>query len=281
MGRHGLARQRYTPTCMNKLSGRERTLRVLGEGATPLHRRLADELRRAIRDGALAAGEAVPSEAELSAAYGVSRGTVRQALAALRAESLIVGGRGAKPVVVRGLQLAQPFSELLSFSAWARSLGRTPSGHVISFGLQPADPATAEALGLEPGVPLRHLVRVRLADDVPLMIERTAFAPEVGELVAALDLEHDSIYAALGRRDVVFAAARQSVDAVTAGRLDARLLGVHARTPLLRIRRRTVSPAGRPLEWSDDRYRADLVSLTIENSARLPAVARRLAMGGG
>ncbi len=266
---------------MDKFSGSDRTPRILGEDAAPLHRRLACHLRRAIRDGALPAGEAVPSEADLTAAYGVSRGTVRQALAALRAEGLIVGGRGAKPVVVRAPQLAQPFSELLSFSAWVRTMGRTPTGRVVSLAMRPADPATAEALGVVPDAPLRHLVRVRLADGVPLMVERTWFAPEVGDLVADLDLERDSIYAALARHDVVFAAARQSVDAVAAGRVDAGLLDVRRRAPLLRIRRRTLSPSGRPLEWSDDRYRADLVSLTMENSARLPAVARRLAMGGG
>lgn len=251
------------------------------DDVAPLHRRVADELRRAVRDGALAPGKPFPSEADLAGAYRVSRGTVRQAVAALRSEGLIVGGRGAKPVVVREPQLAQPFSELLSFSAWARSLGRTPAGRVASFETRPVDPVAADALGVEPGSALRHLVRVRLADGVPLMVERTWFAAGVGELVAALDLEHESIYEALERQEIVFAAARQSVDAVAAGRADARLLGVRARSPLLRIRRRTLSPSGRPLEWSDDRYRADLVSLTIENSARQPAVARRLAMGGG
>ncbi len=265
---------------MNKSTESDRSPRVLGDPGAPLHRRVADALRRAIRDGALPAGEPVPSEAELTLAYGVSRGTIRQALASLRAEGLIVGGRGAKPVVVREPQLAQPFTELLSFSAWARSVGRSPSGRVVSFATEPAARPAADALGVEPGATLWHLVRVRLADEVPLMVERTWFAPVVGALVATIDLERDSIYAALARRDVVFAAARQSVDAVPAGRADARLLGVGPRSPLLRIRRRTLSPSGVPLEWSDDRYRADLVSLTIENSARLPAVARRLAMGG-
>lgn len=265
---------------MYKFPASHRPRPVPGASPVPLHQHLADELRRAVKDGSLRPGRPLPSEAELAAGYRVSRGTVRQALAALRAEGLIVGGRGAKPVVVREPQLAQPFSELLSFSAWARSLGRTPSGRVVSSVASPADRATAEALGVAAGTRLHHLVRVRLADHEPLMIERTWFAPGVGELVAALDLEHDSIYAALGRHDVVFAAARQSVDAVAAGRVDARLLGVRPGTPLLRIRRRTLSPSGKPLEWSDDRYRADLVSLTIENSARLPAVARRLAMGG-
>lgn len=249
-------------------------------GPLPLHHQLRDDLRGAILDGSLPPGRAIPSEAELGGVYEVSRGTVRQALAALRDEGFIAGGRGAQPVVVRAPQLAQPFTELLSFSAWARALGKTPSGRVVEFGARPADGTIAEALGIAPGTPVHRLVRVRLADGVALMIERTSFAADVGALVADLDLAHDSIYAALAERGVVFARAHQSIDALAAPAGDARLLGIRAGGPLLRVRRRTVSPVGRPLEWSDDRYQPDLVSLTIDNSAKQPAVARRLAAEG-
>lgn len=266
---------------MDKLLFGRPGLHLVRSGSLPLHRQLRNDLRRAIRDGSLRPGSAIPSEADLGAAYNVSRGTVRQALAALRAEGLIAGGRGAQPVVVRAAQLTQPFTELLSFSAWARALGKTPSGRVIEFVRRPADEATAAALDVAPGTPVDWLVRVRLADGLALMIERTAFVADVGALVADLDLARESIYAALAALDVVFARAHQSIDALAAPALDARLLGIRAGAPLLRVRRRTLSPAGRPLEWSDDRYRPDLVGLTIDNSAKRPVVTRRLAAGEG
>lgn len=54
-----------------------------------MYRRLADAIRTGINDGTYPAGSLLPSEANLSAEYGVSRPTVRQALAALRTEGLV------------------------------------------------------------------------------------------------------------------------------------------------------------------------------------------------
>lgn len=246
----------------------------------PLHRRIADELRARIAAGTIPVGRPLSSENELMVEFGVSRGTVRQALAGLRVDGTVAGGRGVPPVA-RGARLAQPFSELMSFSAWIGSLGRVPSGRLVGSVRGPVGSGeAAEALGLAPDAPVRRIVRVRYADDEPLMIERTTFPDEIGELVAGLDLEHRSIYAELAERGMVVASAHQAVGAVAAGAEDARLLSVPLRSPLLRVRRRSVLASGRPLEWSDDRYRADRVTFMIDNTPARPALGRRLAMGG-
>src|SRR5262245_5157218 len=222
-------------------------------GPAPLHRRVADALRADVRSGRPAPGESLPPESELAARFGVSRGTVRQALGALRAEGLIAGGRGAPPVV-RQPQLAQPFAELLSFSAWVASMGMTPSGRVVECRRRRASPALADRLEVASGAETLRLVRVRLADGEPLMIERTDSAPAAPSLVGAVDLEHASIYATLAVRSVLFASAHQTIDAVAASASDAELLEVRRGAPLLRLRRRSRSTQGTVLEWSEDRY---------------------------
>ena len=250
------------------------------EGPLPLHRQIAAALRRQFAAGELRPGDLLPSENELVARFGVSRGTVRQALVALRQEGTIAGSRG-RPSVVRQAPLTQPFSELLSFSAWIRSLGLLPGGLVVEFGQRSADAAAAEALGLCRGGPIYRLVRVRLVEHQPLMIERTSFPPRVGRLVADLDLDHDSIYAELAARGLVIASARHLIDALPASAADARLLGVSARTALLRDRRRSFGAAGEPLEWSDDRYLGDRIAFSVANSAAASNVVRRLERVGG
>jgi GntR family transcriptional regulator, transcriptional repressor for pyruvate dehydrogenase complex len=54
------------------------------------------QLRDLIIHGLVAAGEQLPTEAELSAQFGVARGTVREALGRLASEGLVVKRRGAK-----------------------------------------------------------------------------------------------------------------------------------------------------------------------------------------
>ncbi|MEJ2866292.1 FCD domain-containing protein [Actinomycetospora sp. OC33-EN08] len=62
----------------------------------PAYRQVADELRAQIVGGSLGAGERLPSEAELSGAFGVSRSTVREALRVLASQHLIETTRGVQ-----------------------------------------------------------------------------------------------------------------------------------------------------------------------------------------
>ncbi|MGW0807168.1 GntR family transcriptional regulator [Nonomuraea sp. NPDC002799] len=59
-----------------------------------LYQAIARELREQIERGELAPGSAVPSESVLRRAHEVSRSTVRQALAVLEQEGLIVAEHG-------------------------------------------------------------------------------------------------------------------------------------------------------------------------------------------
>jgi GntR family transcriptional regulator len=230
-----------------------------------LHRRIAEELRRRIVAGELAVGARLPSEARLVAEFGASRGTVRQALAALRAEGLVGGGQGRPPEVLA--TVASPsFDTFLSFTRWAREAGRTPGQRTVEVARRGAAEEAARALGIAPGQPVVEVLRLRLLDGVPAMLERASFVEDVGRLLFDFDPDRGSIYAYLIDRGVDLARFRHTFDAVAAGEAEADLLGVPAGAPLLRERRRATSRTGTPLEYGDDRYRPDIVTFTVENA---------------
>ena len=52
----------------------------MGTTATPLYQQIYDDLKAAIKGGTYKNGDRIPSEAELSQSYGVSRITVRRAI---------------------------------------------------------------------------------------------------------------------------------------------------------------------------------------------------------
>lgn len=242
------------------------------------HAAIAATLREQIVSGELAPGSPLPSEAALSTRFKVSRGTVRQALAALRGEDLIVGGRGRAPVVRRP-GLSQSFDQLVSFSFWAQELGRTPSAQTLELARRPADAEAAHQLGIAPGTPVFQNKRLRLLDGEPVMVERTTWIERVGRLLLDCDLDGGSVYGQLGARGVEFAEADQTIAAIGAAAEDATLLGISRRSPILEVRRRTLDPAGTALEWSCDRYRGDAFEITIHNQHALPrsGVALRAA----
>ncbi|MFN8590949.1 MAG: GntR family transcriptional regulator [Thermomicrobiales bacterium] len=242
----------------------------------PLHQQIADALREQIAAGALHPGDPLPSEHDLMRQFGVSRGTIRQARAALRAEGAIGGSQGRR-LAVRGSALTQSLGELVSFTAWARSLGKTPRGKVVAFKPDKADEATAVALDVTPGSTVWRLERIRFADDEPLLIERTVFPHQVGVLLRGVDLDSGSVYEHLARQGVTVASARHEIDAVTATPDDARHLRTATGGALLRIRRQAFTADGQPVEWSDDRYRGERMTLAIENRAGDTGLVRQLA----
>jgi DNA-binding GntR family transcriptional regulator len=68
---------------------------------TPLKVQLANELRARIESGDLEPGQPIPSESYLQQEHGVSRGTVREAVAILREQGLVVTIQGRGTYVAR------------------------------------------------------------------------------------------------------------------------------------------------------------------------------------
>jgi GntR family transcriptional regulator len=241
-----------------------------------LYQAVAAKLRHAIADGSYPPGSRLPSEHEIAERYGASRNTVRRAFAALREDGLIASHQGARRTVIAEPRV-QSFSELRSFSRWARSIGEEPSGRVVRLERRAAGETEAERLGLEPGASVVYLVRVRLLSGRPVMVERTAYADRAGSLLGFVDLERESVSERLEEYGIFFAHAEHVIDAVNADAEDAGLLGLEPGSALLRERRRTTDPDGRPLEWSEDTYRGDAVAFTVRNSlATAPLVRQHL-----
>ncbi|MDT0433925.1 MULTISPECIES: GntR family transcriptional regulator [Streptomyces] len=241
------------------------------------HEEIADELRRAIDREQYTVGSRLPAETELAARYAVSRGTVRQAVAALTAEGLIGSRQGARRVVLASRR-SQSFAELRSFAQWAAAMGREATGRVAAQEYRPATAQDASRLQLPEGTPVLHVLRVRGLDGEPVLLERTVYADWIAPAVEGIDPHAPSVTQLLfDTTGLVFAYGEHVIDAVAAGARDAELLGVRRSSPLLRVRRVTTTREGRPVEWSDDRYRSDAVSFSVHNSTASNALARKTA----
>ncbi|MBS2538492.1 GntR family transcriptional regulator [Catenulispora sp. NF23] len=230
-----------------------------------LHGTVAAELRRRIRSGEIGVGESLPSEAELCEEFSASRTPVRQALAVLREEGLIGGGQGRRSLVLDAVP-AQPFESFLSFTMRAELTGQVPGQRLQEIALRRPDPAVAAALELDADAMVVQLLRLRLLDGRPAMLERMTYTEAVGRPLLSADLDAGSIYAVLTEQGTDLAAARHTFDAVAADATDAELLEVGVGSPLLRERRVTTDSQGVPIEWSDDRYRPDVATVTVTNT---------------
>src|SRR5438034_2876003 len=106
---------------------------------TPLYVQLEEILRHQVNSGVFPPGTLLPSENELIAHYGVSRITVRQALANIAHEGLIIRQSGRGTLVIRP-KIADRSEQILNFIESLRALGYRPSSRILSFNrFSPAD----------------------------------------------------------------------------------------------------------------------------------------------
>lgn len=225
--------------------------------ATPLFAQLAASLREDILQNRRLPGDKLPSEAELETAFGVSRITVRQALAALHAEGLIQKVNGKGSFVTRPGD-ASHLGPLTGFYEHMRARGDISSGRTLSVRDVPASAAAAEALRLAPGTPLTVVTIVRLVNGEPMAYGSVHTEPALARALLAHDLNVNDVMSVL-ESSLGYRLRNTHIEAgaVAAGKVRARLLNVSETDPLLRIRFTPHDVNDTPLAYSEMFFRAD------------------------
>src|SRR5258708_35861003 len=200
----------------------------------PLYHQIDQNIRALIGDRILQAGAAVPSEWDLSELYGVSRLTVRRALDDLVREGLLTRRHGVGTFVADpGIARITPSK--LSFTHKMRQIGLTPGSHIVSLKAIPARADVADYLSIEVGDPVIELVRVRLADGEPIMLE-TAYLSQTRfpDLTADNLMDGNSLYEFLSSRyGVTVAAVEQALEPTRLRPAEARLLNGEPESPAI------------------------------------------------
>jgi GntR family transcriptional regulator len=201
-------------------------------------------------------GTFVPPERTLSAEFGTSRTTVRQAIQELVVEGRLarVQGKGtfvARPKVAQTLQLT-------SYTEDMRAQGLAPASRLLDVGHIAADDTLAERLAIRPGNRVLRIERLRLADGEPMAIETTHLAAARFPRLRQNLLKHSSLYAALAEAyGVQLAGAEETIETALAAPREADLLGADVGLPLLLLSRHSFDVAGQPVEWVRSLYRGD------------------------
>jgi GntR family transcriptional regulator len=218
--------------------------RVDPSSPIPLYLQLCEFLRVRILSGEWSRGARIPTEPELCEAYDVSRTTVRQALALLERDGLLVRGRGRGTFVREPSLTAAPRS-VSSFSAELRDLGMKPGSRILGASVIPASAEMAAEMDTEVGAELISLRRLRTADDRPIGIQHTSLL--ASRFTGLLDLLTDNISLYQVMQDyygVVASGATEVFKVTAANREDAKLLDCKIGQPAFEVTRVTFDDQG-------------------------------------
>ncbi|MGH4010926.1 MAG: GntR family transcriptional regulator [Pseudonocardiaceae bacterium] len=249
--------------------------RIDRASGVPAYRQVADELRKRIREGTYAPGAQLPSERELSELFSTSRVTIRQAIAELRTEGLIVAehGRGlfVRPQrdvqrLSRGrLSTAERQAGRGTFLTDATHRGFTPRVEV-EIRHEPTDGRTAQFLDLDQHTDVVVRDRLMFADDRPVQI---AISRLPSDLVQGTAIEQDDtgpggIYARLDELGHGPTHFTEIVSARMPSPEESSALQLSGGTPVLLITRIAYDSTNRPVELNDMVLAADHYELVYE-----------------
>ena len=151
---------------------------VRGPGTT-VHGQIEDWLAGQIAAGALVPGDRLPTEHDLAAWFGVSRMTLRHALAELARRGLVLRAAGRHGgTFVAAPKLEQDLTTLAGFSEQLRRHGMVAGARVLSATVRPAGPAAGAALQVGGDGQAYEIRRIRLADGRPMVLEHSLFPAE-------------------------------------------------------------------------------------------------------
>jgi GntR family transcriptional regulator len=243
-------------------------------------RRLVEDARHRllemISSGELRPGDRLGTERDLAIRLSVSRSTLRQVLAVLAEGGIVrrVPGRAGGTFVAHA-KVDRDLSMIVGLPEYLRRQGFVAGTQVLSATMTGADEVAADNLAVPPGSLVLDIVRIRLADGVPISLERAQLPAEIFPGLLDLPLG-GSIYDLLDSRygirpdDVV-----EHLEVVEASSGEAALLGVSVRAPLLAITRTSATAAGVRFEFSRDLFRADRTRVTFRTRASRAEIARR------
>jgi len=250
-----------------------RRARIDRDSPLPYYYQIAQVLREAIEDvGADEAAQqqeevALPSEPTLSELFGVTRGTVRHALAILQREGLLYREKG-RGTFIKRRRVELDLTHLCSITEHMRSREWEPTYRVLRVQQLLPRPKVQQGLHLEPDVPVWEIRRLRLASREPVSFEWSYIPVRLAEGLDRQDLTQ-SLYDILkDRYGLELKTADQTIRTRLADAEEAQLLGVEAGAPIFVITGTISDSHGLPVEHSRSLWRGDRYDLQVRLVSR-------------
>jgi len=229
----------------------------------PLYYQLTEELRENIENGEWPPNSLIPSETELCERYKVSRGTVRQALSQLVQEGLLYRKQG-KGTFVAEPKITQQLNRFYSFAQDMREKGLRPSSLLLQKEKILPDSYIKNILGLKEEEMVYKIMRLRLADEEPLILETSYLVEELFPDLDKEDVEKVPLYdIILKKYRIKITRAKETFEPILIDEFEAKKLKIPVGSPALLVKRVTYT-AGIPFEFRKSVVRGDKCSYSVE-----------------
>jgi GntR family transcriptional regulator len=236
----------------------------------PLYYQLKKIVSAKIETGDYGMDSPIPTEIEMSAMYGLSRNTVRQALLELVQEGKLyrVKSKGtfvAKPKISQDFFKGRMNSFIAPTNEEVLKSGMKPSTEVVSLDIAPMPEAMAKLCKAKAGTLAVCLYRKRCADGTPILRVKTYLPVNRCSFVLDHDFVKEGLYAVLGTHaETKIYRVSKDCEAVAASHEDAEILGVKKGSPIHFFTTIGYNETGELIEYSLSYFRGDKYRFHVE-----------------
>jgi GntR family transcriptional regulator len=210
-------------------------------------------------------GERIPSEHALCDHFGVSRTTVRQALAELESEGLLHKQKGRGTFVAELRASSWFLQSSHGFHDAATRAGRDVTSQVLRREIEPLPQWAAQLLDLPVGSAGVTLERLRSVDGELVMYVESHLLEELADVVLDTEFESGSLYGALkDQRGLEVAGGRRVVEATTARDELASLLEIEPGAAVLQVQAVSWDASLRAFECYRAWHRSDRTTIEVQ-----------------
>ncbi len=203
---------------------------IVRDTAVPLYIQIAEDIKAKIERKELAENSRIPTELELSEAYGVSRITIRKALEILVEDEILVR-RQRIGTFVSDKKVSRSLNRFMGFTQSCEMSGGRPGTKFLSAELVRAKPSDIKVLRLPEDDKVIRIRRLRYCNDVPVILEENHFPKKFAYLLAE-DLNH-SLHQILQEHGIILNNGEKTIGVCYATKEEAEHLKIKEHTALI------------------------------------------------
>lgn len=228
----------------------------------PLHSQVEKLLRQYVEHKSGRTGEMFPKEVDLANELGVARNTVRQAIAKLVMDGILIRKKGAGTIIAEK-KIFTRLDSWFSFTKEMKEKGMDVVNHILDLQRVKAGKEVAEVFNLKINAPLLCLTRLRGTKEDPYLFSISWFHPRYK--ISENENFSMPLYQLLEfKYNIHVSTSREEISAIKADNSLANRLMISKGDPVLFRKRRVYNSDGMIVEYNKVYYRGDGISYSLE-----------------
>ncbi len=215
----------------------------------PLYLQFCERIRKMILNEEFVYGQALPSERELSAQYGIDRKTIRKAMDLLVDEDMLIRLQG-KGTFIKKPAIKYSMEKLVGFTRLLEQEGIKVKSKIISLNKETAGYRLSKIFQIDREAKLYKMIRIRYGDDEPIAYEKTFILDGLIPNFDGIDFSIYSLYDLLEKNGIQIGEIKETVNAAAIPAVEANYLNMEPDSYTFLISDITYDTTGRVIEYN-------------------------------